>query len=143
MDTIANNEEIGKKWIKYFNQRDLDALLGLYNANAVHYSPKLKVRKPETEGKIKGKETLREWWKDCFERYCGNEDLGLCSRLPSLSYEPVTYTANKDRVFIEYIRRVENEPGIFKSVVTEIDMLICEGFDISDGTIIYSRVYHG
>ena len=57
----------------------------------------LKIRKPETNGLVIGKEAMREWWKDAFDR------------LPTLHYKVTSLTANTDRVFMEYVRSVENE----------------------------------
>ena len=72
------NKQIATKWFAAFNEHNLENLLSLYDDNAQHYSPKLKIRLPETNGLIKGKQALREWWKDAFDR------------LPSLKYEVVT-----------------------------------------------------
>lgn len=115
------NESIAFKWFEAFNQHNLENLLSLYDDYAEHFSPKLKIRKPETEGLIKGKNELSIWWKDAFDR------------LPTLQYKVTSLTANSDRVFMEYIRQVENEE----------DMLVAEVLDIKDGKIIFSRVYHG
>lgn len=113
--------EIAKKWLKAFNDHDLEALLSLYDDNAEHFSPKLKVRKPETKGLITGKAAMRNWWQDAFE----------C--LPNLEYREQGLTANEDRVFIEYTRIV---PG-------EENMDVAEVLEIRDGLIVASRVYHG
>ena len=115
------NITIANKWFDAFNEHDLEKLLSLYHNNAEHYSPKLKIRMPETNGLVSGKAALRAWWKDAFDR------------LPTLNYIPTTLTANNDRVFMEYIRKVEGEP----------DMLVAEVLEIKDGLIIASRVYHG
>jgi ketosteroid isomerase-like protein len=117
----AENVAIAKKWFDAFNTHDLEALLALYHNDAKHYSPKLKIRRPETNGYVQGKEALREWWKDAFQR------------LPTLKYNYTTLTADEDRVFMEYVRQVANEE----------DMLIAEVLEIKDGSIIASRVYHG
>lgn len=114
-------KNIAKLWFKAFNEHDLENLLALYDDNAEHFSPKLKIRNPETEGLIKGKAALRNWWKDCFER------------LPSLHYEVQKLTADSEQVFMEYIRKVEGEE----------DMNIGEVLEIENGKIIFSRVYHG
>ena len=116
-----HNISIAQKWFAAFNEHDLEKLLGLYDNSAAHYSPKLKIRQPETNGMVHGKATLRAWWKDAFDR------------LPTLNYTPTTLTANNDRVFMEYMRHVEHEP----------DMLVAEVLEIKDGLIIASRVYHG
>ena len=114
-------EKIALKWFEAFNTHDLEKLLSLYSDTAKHYSPKLKTRKPETNGLVTGKDALREWWEDAFER------------LPTLNYTVTTLTANKDRVFMEYIRKVDGED----------DMLVAEVIEVKDGVIVASRVYHG
>ena len=114
-------QSIAFKWFETFNNKELEKLLSLYDDDAVHFSPKLKVLKPETNGFVTGKQQLREWWQDAFDR------------LPSLNYKVKTLTANGDRVFMEYIRTVDNQE----------DMLVAEVLDIRDDKITSSRVYHG
>ncbi len=114
-------EAIALKWLEAFNTHDLETLLALYHADAKHFSPKLKIRKPETNGLIAGKDALREWWQDAF------------NKLPTLSYNATTLTANNERVFMEYVRKVEGES----------DMLVAEILEVEKGLIIASRVYHG
>jgi limonene-1,2-epoxide hydrolase len=115
------NEEIALKWFEAFNEHHLENLLSLYHENAKHFSPKLKIRLPETNGLIIGKNALRTWWKDAF------------LRLPNLHYVVTSLTANNQRVFMEYIRQVPNEDN----------MLVAEVLEIENGKIIASRVYHG
>lgn len=112
---------IANRWFKAFNEHNLEDLLHLYAENAEHYSPKLKIREPETNGLIKGKAALRAWWKDCFDR------------LPSLQYEVHHLTADSKQVFMEYTRKVEGEN----------DMEVGEVLQIEQGKIVFSRVYHG
>ena len=119
--TEQQNQSIAFKWFDAFNAHNLEQLLALYDDNAEHFSPKLKIRKPETDGLIKGKNALRDWWQDAFDR------------LPTLNYKVTSLTANENRVFMEYIRKVENEE----------DMLDAEVLEIKDGKIVFSRVYHG
>src|SRR5258706_16454741 len=107
----SENKEIALKWFAGFNERDLEKLLSLYHKAAEHYSPKLKLRQPETHGLIKGKQALREWWQDAFDR------------LPSLNYEVKKLTADDEQVFMEYIRRVNNEE----------DLKVGEGLEIKNG----------
>ena len=114
-------QSIAFRWFDAFNSHQLEQLLSLYDDEAKHFSPKLKIRKPETNGLVEGKEALREWWKDAFER------------LPSLNYKVTSLTANNDRVFMEYVRNVAGEE----------DMLVAEVLEVKDGKIIASRVYHG
>jgi ketosteroid isomerase-like protein len=119
--STEQNITIANSWFKAFNEHNLENLLALYDDNAEHYSPKLKLRQPETNGLVKGKTALRAWWQDAFER------------LSTLRYEPTSLTPNHDRVFMEYIRHVDNE----------LDMLVAEVLEISNGLIVASRVYHG
>ena len=114
-------EIIAHKWFTAFNEHDLEKLLSLYHDEAVHYSPKLKIHQPETNGLIKGKAALRAWWQDAF------------IRLPTLHYSLTALTANDERVFMEYVRLVTGEP----------DMFVAEVLEISAGMIVASRVYHG
>ncbi|MFZ1331265.1 MAG: nuclear transport factor 2 family protein [Flavobacteriales bacterium] len=115
------NQQIATKWFAAFNAHDLDALLALYHDQAEHYSPKLKVRMPETNGMVCGKDALRAWWRDAFDR------------LPSLQYEVLKLTANDEQVFMEYVRHVKGED----------DLRVGEVLVIEKGLIVSSRVYHG
>jgi len=119
--SAENNKKIALKWFEAFNEHDLEKLLSLYNDNAEHFSPKLKIRKPETQGLIKGKAALHEWWQDAFDR------------LPTLKYEVLKLTADNEQVFMEYIRHVQNEE----------DLRVGEVLQINNGSIVFSRVYHG
>jgi hypothetical protein len=119
---MTNTElaSIAHKWFDAFNKKELENLLALYQNDAKHYSPKLKVRHPETEGLIKGKSALRSWWQDAF------------LRLPTLRYEVVRLTPYEDRVFMEYVRHVEGEE----------DLYVGEMLEIEKGLIHFSAVFH-
>ncbi len=112
--------QIALDWIDAFNAKDLDRLVGLYAENAKHFTPKLKVRQPETGGFIQGRDALRQWWQGAYDR------------LPTLFYKLLTVTASAERVFIEYVREVEGEE----------DLIVAEVFDVEHGEIVFSRVYH-
>ena len=114
------NYSIAKKWLAAFNEHNLETLLSLYDENAEHFSPKIKLRNPESKGKIKGKDALRIWWKDAFER------------IPELTYQENTITASDDRVFMEYTRIAHGEENLN----------VAEVLEIKNGLIIASRVYH-
>ncbi len=115
------NVLIATHWFAAFNAHDLEALLALYADDAAHYSPKLKERRPETAGWVRGKDALRDWWRDAFDR------------LPTLHYEVVKLTADDEQVFMEYIRHVAGEA----------DLRVGEVLEVKAGAIIASRVYHG
>lgn len=115
------NLSIAHLWFEAFNAHNLEKLLSLYDEEAEHYSPKLKIRHPETNGLVSGKEALQNWWQDAFER------------LPSLHYKVTSLTSNPERIFMEYIRMVEGEENT----------MVAEVLEIKDTKIIASRVYHG
>ena len=117
----SSNETIALQWLAAFNEHHLENLLALYDDNAEHYSPKLKIRMPETNGIIFGKPALRKWWQDAF------------SRFPELHYKVENLTANEQRIFMEYTRQVPDEK----------DLMVAEVLAIKDGKIISSKVYHG
>jgi hypothetical protein len=111
---------IALRWFDAFNRHHVDDLLALYHVDATHFSPKLKVRQPETGGLIRGKEAMRAWWTDSLHR------------LPTLQYEVVRLTPCEDRVFMEYIRHVQGEE----------DLYVGEMLEVRDGLIIASAVFH-
>ena len=116
--SIKENAEITFKWFEAFNEHDIEKLLDLYHEDADHYSPKLKIRYAESNGIIKGKESLRNWWNDAFER------------LPSLRYYIISLTVNSDFVLMAYKRIVNNEE----------DMEVSEVLNIKDGLIVSSAI---
>lgn len=115
------NQEIVHLWIEAFNAHDTESILNLYDADAEHFSPKLKIKKPETKGFICGKEAMRIWWNEAFEN------------IPSLNYELYNTISEGNQILFEYIRSVEGEP----------QMNIAELFVLKDNLIISSKVYHG
>ena len=117
---MNNFKNIALKWFEAFNEHDLEKLLSLYDEDAEHYSPKLKIHQPETNGLITGTSQLRNWWKDAFDR------------LPHLHYKIIKLMSDDEQVFMEYIRQT---PG-------EIDLRVGEVLVIKAGKIIASRVYH-
>lgn len=121
MSSGDTTRAIAVRWFAAFNAHDLDALLALYADDAQHFSPKLKVRRPETNGLVTGKAALRDWWRDAFER------------LPSLRYEVLKLTADNEQVFMEYIRHADGEE----------DLRVGEVLEVRNGIIAASRVYHG
>ncbi len=121
MGNPVDNRNLAMNWINAFNDHSLEDLLALYAEEAVHYSPKLKSRQPETGGWISGKEALRTWWADAFER------------LPALHYQLVNLVADEQQAVMEYKRSVPGEP----------DMMVAEFLEMNWGKIVRSRVYHG
>lgn len=112
---------IARRWLDCFARYDLDGLLSLYDDAAVHTSPKIRARHPDTGGVLRGKAALRAWWADAF------------ARIPELGYQLVALTAEGDQVFMEYVRHAPGEP----------DLPVAEVLVVSGGLIVASRVYHG
>lgn len=121
MSLARKNEEIAQAWLHAFNAHDVDALVQLYAEDATHTSPKIRTLHPETGGKLVGRAALSAWWKDSN------------ARLPNLRYDLVALTASEERVFIEYTRHA---PG-------QAPMPVAEVFEVRNGLIVASRVYHG
>src|SRR6476659_2420560 len=119
--TADDTRRIAERWLAAFNAHDVDRLVALYADDATHTSPKIRALHPETGGRLLGKEALAKWWRDAN------------ARLPNLRYEETALTADDTRVILEYVRHA---PG-------EAPMPVCEAFDVRDGKIIASRVYHG
>lgn len=115
------NLRIGHKWVRAFNAHDVDALVALYADDATHTSPKIRALHPDTGGKLRGKSAIAAWWRDAIQR------------LPTLRYEATSFTADDNRVFVEYLRKVQGEP----------DLPVAEVFEVISGKIVASRVYHG
>lgn len=121
MGDPAHLTVIARAWLDRFEQRRLDDLLALYADDAVHTSPKIRLRHPETGGELRGKAALRAWWGDAF------------ARLPDMRYVERGLTAGGDRVFMEYVRVVPGEP----------ELPVAEVLEVQGGLIVASRVYHG
>ena len=119
--SAEKNLSIAHLWFTAFNGHNLEKLLSLYDENAEHYSPKLKLKFPDTKGLISSKSELHNWWQSAFDD------------LPSLQYQVTSLTANENRVFMEYIRKVDNQE----------DLLVAEVLEINNNKIVFSRVYHG
>ncbi len=85
MTTPEHNEQIAQRWFAAFNSHRLEDLLRLYDDQAQHFSPKLKIRQPETNGWVSGKAALRNWWQDAFDR------------LPDLHYEVLSAYRQRDK----------------------------------------------
>jgi hypothetical protein len=121
MNKTAFNKQIALNWVEAFNEHDLEKLLILYDEDAIHFSPKLKIREPQTNGWIKGKPSLRSWWADAF------------NRLPLLQYQLQNLIVDERQILMEYLRKVPGEP----------DMMVAEILETENGVIVKSRVYHG
>jgi predicted SnoaL-like aldol condensation-catalyzing enzyme len=96
-------------------------MVALYSDDAIHTSPKLKSAQPAAEGRLVGKAAMRQWWQDAFDR------------LPSISHEVVTIVSDDHVAVLEYLR---HRPG-------EATIRVAEVFEIKEGKIVRSNVYHG
>lgn len=117
MDLVA----LARRWLSCFETKDVDALVALYALDARHFSSKLRTLRPGSGGCIRGRAALREWWADAFVR------------IPGLRYLESRITAQPGRMVLEYLRSAPGEP----------DLPVAEVFEVDDGLIAESRVYHG
>jgi steroid delta-isomerase-like uncharacterized protein len=113
--------QIARAWLDAFNRHDVDALVALYADDATHTSPKIRALHPDSGGKLVGKAALADWWRAANRR------------LPGLRYEATAIVADEACAIVEYVRHAPGEPP----------MPVAEAFDVRDGTIVASRVYHG
>jgi len=121
MSAPAELVAVAQAWLDAFNAHDVDALVALYDEACTHTSPKIRALHPETGGKLVGKPALDAWWR------------AANARLPGLRYEATAIVAGAGTVVIEYLRHA---PG-------EAPLQVAEAFDVQDGRIVASRVYHG
>jgi steroid delta-isomerase-like uncharacterized protein len=113
--------EIARAWLDAFNAHDVDALVALYADDCTHTSPKIRALHPDSDGKLRGKPALAAWWREANRR------------LPNLRYEATAIVADATRAIIEYVRHAPNEAPL----------PVAEAFDVREGRIVASRVYHG
>jgi ketosteroid isomerase-like protein len=114
-------EQLARAWLEAFNAHDVPKLVALYADACTHTSPKIRTLHPETGGKLVGKAALTQWWADAMKR------------LPGLRYEATAVTADEQQVVIEYLRHAPHEAVL----------PVAEVFEVRDGSITASRVYHG
>ena len=112
--------EVARRWLAAFNAGDVEALIELYAEDAVHESPKVRKAIPGSDGRLVGKVAMRDWWQQAF------------TRLPGMRYELSALTSDQSRAVIEYVRRA---PG-------EEPLAVAEAFEVRDGKIVHSVVYH-
>lgn len=113
--------QIAEAWLAAFNAYDVDGLLALYAEDATHTSPKIRALHPDTGGKLRGKADIAAWWRGAIER------------TPGLRYEKTALTASDERVTLEYVRYADGQEP----------MPVAEAFDVKDGKVVASRVFHG
>lgn len=114
-------EALIARWLAAYNARNLEQLLALYSEDAVHVSPSLRQRQPETHGEIRGLAALRAWWSDAMQR------------LPNLHYAQRSLTVRGERAVLEYVRTNAGEPPMFVAIVF-----------VRDGARLRSsHVFHG
>jgi hypothetical protein len=121
MPRALTPKEVVNEWLRAFNSGDADAMVALYADDAIHTSPKLRAAEPASDGRLVGKAAMRKWWLDAFERS------------PGIRYEVVNMVSDNHVAVIEYL---QHQPG-------GATMRVAEVFEVHEGKIVRSHVYHG
>jgi ketosteroid isomerase-like protein len=95
MDYAAASR-FAEAWVADWNSHDLERLLGHFTDEVVFTSPIAAQVMPGTNGVIRGKAALREYWSRGFER------------IPDLHFEVVGVYAGVGTVVINYRNHVGN-----------------------------------
>jgi hypothetical protein len=94
-----------QQWVKDWNSHDVEAVLAHFHENAVFTSPVARLLFPESDGVIRGKDGLREYWAEGVRRN------------PALRFELAAVYAGTDTVVI----RFRNEQGTDRCEVLTFD----------------------
>ena len=112
--------DIARRWLAASNAGDVAAMIDLYSEDAIHESPRVKRTMPASDGKLLGKAAIRAWWEQSI------------GGVPGLSYELSALTSDDSRAVIEYVRRAPGQEAL----------AVAEVFEVRDGKIVHSIVYH-
>ena len=113
---------LARAWLAALNRHDADGLARLYMDDALHTSPWVKERRPQSLGEIRGRTGIHGWWTDSFKL------------LPTLHYADRNLAADRERVFLECLRTTgqAEEPSLVAVV------LVCR-----NGRIGSSHIFKG
>lgn len=110
------------KWIKAWNDHNLDAILSLYAEELEFSSPKIKVILGENKDcKIGCKRELRAYFSISLERF------------PNLKFNITEFIVSDNKVVLEYSANLDG-----KSIVNVI-----EKFEFENGLVKKSSAYYG
>jgi ketosteroid isomerase-like protein len=107
----AEAQAFAEQWVKDWNARDIDALLGHFTEDVVFTSP-VAVRILGGDGVIRGKEALREYW---------SEGVRL---IPDLRFEVLAVYVGINTLVINYRNQAG---GVVCEVLTFEGSLVREG----------------
>jgi len=113
---------LARAWLAALNRHDVETMVKLYSDDALHTSPWVLARRPETLGEVRSINGVRSWWTDVMKQY------------PAIHYAEKHVATDRERVFLECLRSSSHgeEPHLIAVV------LVCRG-----GKITSSHVYHG
>ena len=101
----AEAQSFAASWLEAWNAHDLDAVLSHFADDAVFTSPVAAKLFEGSEGIIRGKAALREYWRE-----------GLC-RIPDLHFELLGLYVGQDTLVINY----RNQSGGLVNEVLRFD----------------------
>jgi hypothetical protein len=94
-----------KDWVAAWNRHDVDAVLGHFHDDVVFTSPVAARVVPDSEGVVRGKAALRQYWTAAL------------AALPDLRFEVIGVYQGQSVLVINY----RNEPGGLVNEVLEFD----------------------
>ena len=110
------------KWVKAWNDHNLDAILSLYADEVEFSSPKIKVILGENKNcTITSKTELRKYFSAGLKRF------------PNLKFNITDFTVSRNKLVLEYSANLEE-----KSILNVI-----EKFEFEDGLVKKSGAYYG
>ena len=109
-------------WLEGWNTRNLHLLVSHYAEDAIFTSPSVLVRQPQSDGRVNGKEAIRELYRRAIDSF------------PNLRFELEDVIERSYGVIVIY-----RKLGVF----TEQPGFTIEVFETSDGLIRRNTVYWG
>jgi len=74
---VQETEAFAKKWVQAWNRRDLEGVLSYYTEDVEFKSPLVVKLLGETSGTIRGKQSLREYFRKALAAFPGDIEIEL------------------------------------------------------------------
>jgi ketosteroid isomerase-like protein len=114
--TITDPTGFARQWIDAWNARDIEAVLRHYADDVVFTSPTAIRFAPDSEGTIRGKAELRDYWTRALEGH------------PDLHFELIDLYVGVDTIVLHHRYRA--------------DAVVCEALTFRDGLVAVGHATH-